>query len=373
MDAADIDTLLLTGATGQVGAALLPRLLKDPATKVIALVRARDDGHLASRRAELEGLCGGAEPAGRLRVLRGDVSQEGLGLSAPDRALIDAESTSILHSAASVRFDLPLADARAENVVAVERMLALGKALHQRGRLRRFDHVSTAYVAGDRRDRAREDEGNVGQGFRNSYEQTKCEAEGLVRKAMAEGLPATVHRPSIIVGDSRTGATRAFNVLYWPLKIYARGWWRWFPGSPETRVDVVPVDWVADTMVALRNNPRSLGRVVHVAAGDAAPTVAALEARVRQAVHGPALRYVDHRFYRRVIRPLLFPLRLTKRGRAIFRGGSVYLPYLAGNPVFDTSNLTDLLGPGGAAPSPLDYFDQIIRFAVDRDFRLPAG
>lgn len=368
----DPDTILLTGATGQVGAALLTRLLRPKGDRVLALVRARDEGHLGARRAELLRLCGGAEAASRLLVLRGDVTEPALGLSDADRVRVATETTSIVHSAASVRFDLPLTAARKENVETVARLLDFAGDLHGRGRLRRFDHISTAYVAGDRLDRPREDEGNIGQGFRNTYEQSKLEAEDLVRAAMAEGLPATIHRPSIIVGDSVTGATRAFNVLYWPLKLYARGWWRLFPGSPQTRVDVVPVDWVADTLVALRNTPASVGRTIHLAAGDAAPTVGALEARVRAAVQGPPLRYVHAILYRRFIRPLLFPLRLTRRGRAIFQGGQHYLPYLAGNPLFDTSNLDQLLGPQGAAPSPLLYFDTILRFAVERDFRLTA-
>jgi len=362
--------VLLTGGTGQVGAALIPRLLRDPGTRVLALVRARDDAHLEERRRELCSALDRPEDAERLELVRGDLGPDDLGLSARDRERIDAEVTSIVHSAASVRFDLPMAEAQAENVGGTRKMLDIARRLAERGRLRRFDHVSTCYVAGTRRDRAREDECDVGQGFRNSYEASKCEADGVVRAALCDGLPGAVHRPSIIVGDSRTGATRAFNVLYWPLKIYARGWWRWFPGSPETRVDVVPVDWVADVLAALRADARSLGRCFHVAAGDDAPTVEALVARVRETLRGPPLRYVHPRFYRRFVRPLLWPLRLTARGRTIFRGGSVYLPYLEGNPVFDTANLREILGEQGRAPSALDYFERVVRFAVERDFKL---
>ena len=60
--------------------------------------------------------------------------------------------------------------------------------------------------------------------FHNTYEQTKAEAEALVQKAIAEhGLRATLFRPSIIVGDSRTGETSSFKVMYWPLKIFHAG------------------------------------------------------------------------------------------------------------------------------------------------------
>jgi thioester reductase-like protein len=367
------DTVFLTGGTGQVGAALLPRLLCGPNQRVLALVRARDPGHLERRRQELGALLPDDDARSRLRVIQGDIGREDLGLSLADRDAVEAVATSILHCAASVRFDLPLEEARQENVIATGRILDLGRRLHRRGGLVRVDHVSTAYVAGDRRGRVLEGERDVGQGFRNTYERTKCEAEGEVLRAGEAGLPVTIHRPSIIVGDSRSGATRTWNVLYWPLKIYTRGWWRWFPGSPETRVDVVPVDWVADTILALRARPESLGRTFHVAAGDEAPTVESLVATVRASTHGPPLRYVDPDLYRRWVRPLLMPLRFTKNGSRVFAGGGMYLPYLRGNPLFDTGGLRSLLGEGAKAPSATAYFERIVRFAVERDFHLEAG
>ena len=67
----------------------------------------------------------------------------------------------------------------------------------------------------------RENELAVGQGYRNTYEQTKAEAEALVRSRLGS-MPGVILRPSIIVGDSRTGVTSSFKMMYWPLKIYAR-------------------------------------------------------------------------------------------------------------------------------------------------------
>src|SRR6476646_1648088 len=83
-------------------------------------------------------------------------------------------------------------------------------------------HVSTAYVAGDRRVTAYEDDAEHGA-FRNAYEQTKHEAERLVR---ASGLPWTIARPSIVVGESDSGWTSSFNVLYGPLRAFAAGAYR---------------------------------------------------------------------------------------------------------------------------------------------------
>lgn len=358
------DTVLLTGATGQVGGALLPALLADPDQRVIAVVRARDEAHLALRLAALREPLG--EAAGRLDAVRGDVTLPDLGLAPADLDRVRSEATSVLHGAAAVRFDQDEADAVAQNVGGTLNALALARSLHEAGRLRRLDFVGTAYVAGDRRGPVFEHECDVGQGFRNSYERSKCRAEMIVRDA-GRSLPVAIHRPAIVVGDSRTGVTRAFNVLYWPLKIYARGGWRTFPGSPDVTVDVVPVDWVASAITRLRRDAGTVGGCFHLAAGDAAPTVEAIVERVRAVTGGPPLRYVDPDLYRTTLRPLLLgPLRLTERGRRIARGGKVFLPYFAGNPRFDTRATHAALGEG--PPAVMAWFDTVLRYALARDF-----
>jgi len=360
------ETLLLTGATGHVGNALLPRLLDAPGRRVLCLVRARDAEHLAARRLRLLEKTG-ADPD-RVGCLRGDVSQPGLGLSAVDRERVDAEVGSIVHSAASVRFDMPADDAAKQNTQSTAEVLAVAAALAERGQLRRLGHVSTCYIAGDRRGRVLETECDEGQGFRNAYEWSKCQSEKKVRAAIEGGLPAAIYRPSIIVGDSRSGATDSFNVMYWPLKLYARGWWRLFPGSPDTLADIVPVDFVADAITRLQDDPRAQGRCFHLAAGDDAARVEDLVERVRAILEAPPLRYVEQGRYRRWIRPLLAPLFWTKRGAMIKRGGEAFLPYFTGNPLFDTAGARELLGEGCAPPPVMDYLETVVRYAVSRDF-----
>lgn len=362
------DTILFSGATGHIGSALLPLLLAEADTRVLAIVRARDADHLEARRQALVSWMPPGFDASRLAVVQADLAQPGLGLSTADRERVASEATSILHCAASVRFDMPQDTAVTQNMGATEAMLALARGLADAGRLQRFDHVSTCYVAGDRRGRVLETECDVGQGFRNSYEWSKCQSEGKVRAAQAAGLPAAIHRPSIVVGDSRTGETRAFNVMYWPLKLYARGWFRSFPGSPACLVDVVPVDFVAETTAALRRTPASLGRCFHVAAGDGARTVRDLFEPVREALDGPPLRYVDQRIWRGVVRPLMSPMLLTARGRAVRRGGDAYLPYFLGNPLFDTTALRDVLGAAAEAPPIGEYLGRVVAYARDQDF-----
>src|SRR5437763_10977260 len=135
-------------------------------------------------------------------------------------------------------------------------MLNFADEANARGGLARFAYVSTAYVAGTHPGEFHEDELAVGQDFRNAYEQSKFEAEQLVR-ARADRLPVQIFRPSIIVGERASGWTSSFNVLYTPLKAFARGRLPLLPADPEAPVDVVPVDYVADAIFTLASGPLS--------------------------------------------------------------------------------------------------------------------
>src|SRR5207244_3140089 len=134
------------------------------------------------------------------------------------------------------------------------RMLDLAELCSGRGGLESFVHVSTAYVAGEADGSFGEGDLDVGQSFRNAYERTKFEAEVAVRER-ASTLPVQVVRPSIIVGDSRSGWTPAFNVLYAPLRAFSRGAYPMIPARRSAPVDVVPVDYVADAILALAGRP----------------------------------------------------------------------------------------------------------------------
>lgn len=360
------DTILITGGTGHVGTALIPRLLKHSDTRVIALVRAKNAEHLAERRQKL--LSRMDVDHNRFDAIIGDVSAPDLGISDADKERILSEATSMIHSAASVRFDMPEDKAADQNVKATEAMVDLATELAQRGRLIRYDHISTCYVAGKRTGTVYEHENEEGQEFRNSYEWSKCQAEKRVRAAIDEGLPAAIHRPSIIVGDETSGETRSFNVIYFPLKLYARGWWRTFPGKRSAPADIVPVNFVADAIARIHNDSATLGKCFHLAVGENAPTVGELEKVMRDITGGPPIRYIDQSIYRRYMRPLLLPLHFTKRGKAIKRGGDAFMPYFEENPIFDTNNAREALGDL-KPPNVLEYISRIMQFAVQADFK----
>ena len=246
------ETVLLTGATGFLGMELLARLIEQGDTDVVCLIRAPSASAAAERLTTVFGRLYEELPesAGRVTAVAGDVAAEDLGLDSRDRDALIATVTSVVHCAASISFDLTLEQARQVNTGGAVRMLELSRAIAASGRLRRHLHVSTAYVAGRYRGLFRETDLDLGQGFRNTYEHSKFDGELAIGAAAGE-LPLVIARPSIIVGDSRSGWTSAFNVIYWPMRAFSRGLMDEVAIDPDGLADIVPIDYVADGLMAL--------------------------------------------------------------------------------------------------------------------------
>lgn len=333
-------TVFLSGATGFVGMEVLARLLlDDPEREVIALVRAPDAAAARERLAGVLDQLGAQGEASRVHAVAGDITAPGLGLSETERDALAARISSIVHCAASVSFARGLEESRAINVEGTRRVLDLAGRVDG---LQRLVHVSTAYVAGTHEGRFGEEDTDRGQGFRNAYEQSKLEAELLVR---ASPLPATVVRPSIVVGDSRTGWTAAFNVVYYPLQAFARGLTSAVPADPDAPVDIVPVDYVADGILAALDAPGT--DTLNLVAGDGAGRIG-------------ELADLAARYFERPAPALVPPERFTDSSAAT-EGMEIYFPYFSVQARFDDANARAL---GLKAPPLESYFAKLMEFAV---------
>jgi nucleoside-diphosphate-sugar epimerase len=233
----------------------------------------------------------------------------------------------------------------------------------------RFDHVSTAFVAGRRTDVVLEAELEAPLGHKNSYEASKFEGEKLVRSHMPE-LPIAIFRPSIVVGAAADGSTTSFNVIYWPIRVYSKGLWRICPGHPQTPIDLVPVDFVSDAITSLRELPESIGKCFHLAAGaDGAERLGDLTELVRRffAVKHPVV-FVNPGPWMRWVHPVLKHLTFGPPRRVV-RSGEVYVPYFCGNPLFDTTNTRELLASTEVSvPRVSDYLERLFKYCVDTDW-----
>jgi long-chain acyl-CoA synthetase len=356
------ELILVTGSTGFLGVRLVRELLeRNPDARLALLIRDRP-GQSGDQRADL---FVPASERSRVEVFSGDVSQAKCGLDANSYQRLADETTRVIHSAATVRFDHTLEEARNINVEGTRRILDFAETA--RG-LRSLAYVGTAYVAGERNDLIREDELAVGQGYRNTYEQSKAEAEALVRSRLGS-LPGVILRPSIIVGDSQTGVTSSFKMMYWPLKIYARGLWRTVPGFPDAVLDIVPVDFVANAVARIAFDDAALGSTLHLCAGPrGSATILQIARRAMEYFNAPEPRFVDPGFFFAVVRPILFASLWGKK-RRVLRDGRAYRDYFTMRMQFDTTNAERLLEPVGIRPPQvLDYLDRLFHYCVASDW-----
>jgi thioester reductase-like protein len=250
-------TVLVTGFPGFIGGRLVEALLDDsPDAHVAAIVEPRMGETARELAARLDG--------GRIEVLEGDITERRLGLADADYERLAAELTAIYHLAAIYSLGVPLEVATSVNVDGTGNVLTLCEDCE---RLERLHHVSTAYVAGTRIGTVYEHELALGQRFKNHYESTKFQAEVWVRQAM-DRVPATIYRPAIVVGDSRTGETRKFDGPYYMLRVISRAarWRLPIPrfGRSGAPFNVVPVDFIIEAMTTADDVPGLVGSTLHL-------------------------------------------------------------------------------------------------------------
>lgn len=369
--------LLLTGATGLLGRFLL-RDLQAAGRRVAILVRGSKTASGAGRADEL--LDDWREVAGvsvaAPVVLEGDITLPGLGLSAGAAAWAARNCDEVIHSAASLSFQLrddgePLRS----NVGGTANVLEFCRGAG----IRRLHHVSSAYVCGTRRGRILETELDVGQTPGNDYERSKIESEkAAVSAPFLESC--TVHRPSIIVGDLLTGFTNTFHGFYKPLRI-VQPFVEAFVGAslePGTLLEVlgmngtdaknlVPADWVSAVMTRIIADRSLHGRTYHITS--TRPTPTGTLCRVFEGLAAEMAREVTAERAGGGARAAAFDpatlLRLFEDQMHVYRA------YWSDDPRFDSTLCTAAVPD---LPSP-DLDDATIRrlcrFAIDNRFRWP--
>ena len=232
--------LLLTGATGLIGSRWLPKLLDaDSARRVTVLSRTPL-----------------SLPHSRVNVAIGDLGQPALGLDPAVWHALAATLTDIVHCGADVRFNRPLAEARAVNTQGTLSLLALAR---QSRRLRRFAHISSTYVMGRDAGLLPEREYLNRNGFVNTYQQAKYEAERAVFAAMP-GIPAAVFRLSSVIGKQT-------NYFHQALRFIPRNPFPIMPAAPDCRMDFISDGWAVAALSTLFERHFAANAVFHVCAG----------------------------------------------------------------------------------------------------------
>ncbi|MBU1707369.1 SDR family oxidoreductase [bacterium] len=350
--------ILLTGATGYIGQHLLGTWLEKTDQRINLIVRSRHGISPVSRiEQSLREACGSeayARWSKRLQVFEGDVSQERLGLDTQSYKLLTGKVSKIIHCAAAARFDLSLEDARLTNVGGVKNMLTFAGECKE---FQKLDYIGTAYVAGMRSGTAFEDELDVGQEHRNTYERSKFEAELLVRQWMAE-LPISVIRPSVVICDSKTGKASNHNGFYRAIRMYLLKNLSLLPGETSSPLDLVPVDYVCDAIFRIAHHPKSTGMCYNLTAGpERTTTLGEIQELASRYSGQPKFKIVSRDDYAALLSHA--EKHLSDDERAVFEELSHYVPYLFCDLLFDNSNT--VRDTGLQAPLVRDYFELFIK------------
>ena len=291
--------VLLTGATGLLGAHLLEELARTTDAEIVCVVRAADG---ASARERVERTLLGYEievDPSRFRVVVGDLALPGLGMDDDARGRLANDVDAIVHAAADVNWLHRYESVRAANVLGTAALLELAATT----RAKPFSFVSTistAPVAGDEASFASFEEAASGSG----YGLSKWVAEDLVRTAISRGLPATVHRPGLITGHSARGRGNADDFVHRYLAACVRY------GVALDRAEILdmsPADYVSRAIVA-SIGVASAPAVTHLCNMHASFSYAALGRAL--AANGYPCRLVDPATFRRLaVLPAESPLR----------------------------------------------------------------
>ncbi|MFI7115710.1 SDR family oxidoreductase [Amycolatopsis sp. NPDC049868] len=266
-------TFLVTGATGLIGRQFTRLLLtRDDVDKVALVVR-------ASSRDKLAKLVNAWPHPERVTLVTGDLGEPLLGVAEEDREQLRGVDH-VVHLAAL--YDLTADDEASikANVEGTAQVIALAAELNA-GCLH---HVSSVAVAGDHEGMFTEEMFDVGQRLLTPYHRTKFEAERLVREQ--QDVPWRVYRPAVVVGNSETGEMDKIDGPYYLFPAISR-----LAGLPDVPIvgpdlgdtNVVPVDYVAESLNALVTMKGLDGRAFHLVNPEPQPVVSVYNAFAKAA------------------------------------------------------------------------------------------
>jgi thioester reductase-like protein len=364
----------ITGGTGVLGSAIVRELLINTSHRLILLIRAQDDSALRKR---VDWLLDFLEldstmDRNRLEAIRGNTELVRFGLDSQDYEMLGTSVTHIIHSAAMVRMNLPLDLARRAAVDAAENILELARLCQANGILEKVEMVSTVGVGGRWKGTLPERWLSEPRSFHNTYEQAKAEAEAVIELQSKAGLPATVHRPSMIVGNRRTGSVPSFQIFYHLVEFIAgRRTWGVLPDLSHNHVDLVPADYVAQAIVWSSSNPITAGKILHLCAGpDGATSLNKLRALalVKFREHGltlPGQRTLSAKWFKNFVK-LATPFASDKLKRALSTL-PIFLDYLSEEQAFGNTGTRALLEPAGIIlPQAEGFLGPVLDFYLNR-------
>jgi len=274
--------ILLTGGTGYIGGYVVARLLEATPEPLLLLARkATRDGLWRALQLHLDApTFEKALRDGRIRGVAGDLTAPNLGLDHAALQALAKETESVIHIAASLNRKSERACLNT-NLRGTLHLIEVARRAHDDHGLRRISHVSTVAVAGERQDEVvREDTAiDWERTDYDPYARTKKFCEYMITRLLPE-VPRTIFRPSVVLGDSRRPETTQFDMAK-AFVFLAR--LPFLPLRAKDRIDIVPVDYVADAIATIHMREPAPHSIYHLASGEDAPTYAEVTAAVAEA------------------------------------------------------------------------------------------
>ncbi len=356
--------VLFTGFPGFIGARLIPRLLElRPDTTFRCLVQEKFLPAAHDSVAALAEAHPGTE--GRIELITGDITQPGLGIGESEARSLKRKLTGAYHLAAV--YDLAVAREVGMRI-NVEGTRNVIEFLGDAAKLARFDYVSTAYVSGTAVGVYRETDLDVGQRFKNYYEETKFLAEVAVKESSL-GDRASIYRPGIVVGDSKTGVTAKFDGPYFSLnaiKVLPSPGVFMKVGTGEALVNLVPVDYVLEAIAQLSVWEGAIGKTYHLTDPDPCSAFEIEELFARAL--GKSFVYLP------VPLPIAKLLFAPKPVQDYFHMPSQTLDYFDHPVRYDASIATeDLASLGVACPRFDEYVQNLVAFYLKKSGEITRG
>jgi len=348
------ETYFITGFPGFLATRLVKRLAREESRFILLA----EDALVTTAREAVEKIAReNGSDAKNFWVLKGDISEPDLGLSANELDFAQQETTNIFHLAAIYDLAVDCGVASHVNVEGTFNVNQFAKSVKQ---LRRYNYVSTCYVAGKREGLILETELHHDQGFRNHYEETKYLAE-LEVDAMKSHMPITIFRPSVVCGHSQTGETAKYDGVYYLIH-YLRKWPGGLTllniGNRDVRLNLVPFDFVVEAMAALAKDERAVSATVQLA--DPAPlTTQELFDAISKVIRGrDSLATVPA--------GIVYPVLMLPFAPKITGLPHSAVPYFFLEQTYDTSWARELLDPHGIhCPSFVDYVERLVNFVAE--------
>jgi thioester reductase-like protein len=360
--------IFLTGSTGYIGAHVLANLLENSSENVNLLVRARDANEARERlwraiqiHIEFPRLCELLDQ--RIAFFRGDLTGAKFGLEDDDYQRLVKTTNSVVHCAASLNRKSEKACLNV-NLRGTLQVIEVASRAHSDHGLRRFSHVSTVAVAGMRSNEVVEEDTAIDwdRSDYDPYARTKKFCEHMGRELLPD-VSKLFLRPSIVLGDSRRAETTQFDMVR--AFVFLAGL-PMLPFRPGDRLDIVPVDYVADAISTLHLKEKPLHEIYHLSSGTDAETFQQLTEALAsaQGKRGPMFMPGLEKSSTRMINSLA---RRSGKVGGIATLLKVFLPYLLWNTVFDNSRV---VGELGRKPAPFSkYCYELMRFSRENNFQ----